>query len=95
MTITLNETQRSLVANGLRLAATRYDEDAEYLRKTKPAQPTEAHKLIEVFTNQARDSRYLATLLEDADAVTIAHTHSFPTSQSICEVCGAAREVQS
>ena len=69
----LTDTQRSLVALGLRIAAEKYVANAVFLRAPMPGYGVSAHAedIATIFGQQAKDSRALAKLFEDAEEVTI------------------------
>lgn len=72
MNIILTERQNGTIVNGLRVAAERFDEHVksliemyEHNQRLEPGY----RRLVEQFQEQARESRELATQVENADSV--------------------------
>lgn len=63
------DTQRSLITNGLRIAAEKYEVNAGFCRSF-PHFPQFSLDLAVTFDKQAEDSRALAQTIEDADSLT-------------------------
>lgn len=66
----LTGSERSLVANALRVACEVYRQDASNARKLV-AENSAGVRMVDAFERQADESDTLAGLFEDADAVTL------------------------
>jgi hypothetical protein len=68
----LTDTQRNTISCGLRIAAERYDEHVETLRKKEASSvkyPSQLTQLAEMFAKQSADVRQLASLFDECESV--------------------------
>ncbi|HMJ44224.1 MAG TPA: hypothetical protein VK522_18305 [Pseudolabrys sp.] len=70
-TKTLDDSKISTIANGLRVAADRYIEDAKTSADVYAQAPETARRMADQFNRQAAEARSIADMLEQADTITI------------------------
>jgi hypothetical protein len=72
-TITLTESQRTLLATSLRVAAEKYNENADYIRKAIKAGEHVAgsERVAKQFDSQFKDAMELANLIDNAESVEV------------------------
>jgi hypothetical protein len=69
--MTLTESQRTLVAMSLRIAAEKYSENAEYIRTLPGTSGAPQDRLQRQFEQQSKDTLDLANLIDNTESVEV------------------------